>query len=137
MREKDDGAIRALEKAYDSAWNAGAVTSLVEALTPDVVVVNPMGKRAQGQAEVGRMLAEFVRGPGKGARHKSVVLGVEFIGDDVAVVDGEATIEGTTGVSDASAAPFVHRFTDVVVKRGGVWKIAHVRAYVFLPPSPR
>jgi ketosteroid isomerase-like protein len=49
MREKDDRAIRALEKAYDSAWHAGDVTSLVAALTPDVVVVNPMGKRAQGQ----------------------------------------------------------------------------------------
>jgi len=136
MREKDEMAIRALEEAYDSAWNAADVTSLVAALTPDVVVVNPMGKRAQGQAEVGRVLGEFLRGPGKGSRHKSVVLGIEFIGDDVAVVDGEATLEGTTGISDASATPFVHRFTDVVVKRGGMWKVAHVRAYIFLQSSP-
>ena len=136
MREKDEGAIRALEEAYDSAWNAGDVTSLVAVLTPDVVVVNPIGKRAQGQAEVGRALGEFLRGPGKGSRHKSVVLGIEFIGDDVAIVDGEATLEGTTGISAASANPLVHRFTDVVVKRAGVWKVAHVRAYVFLQSSP-
>jgi uncharacterized protein (TIGR02246 family) len=136
MREKDEDDIRALEKAYDSAWNAGDVTSLVAALTPDAVLVNPMGKRAQGQAEVRRMLAEFLRGAGKGSRHKSAVLGIEFIGDNIAVVDGEATLEGTTGISDASATPFVHRFTDVVVKRGGVWKVAHVRAYVFLQSSP-
>jgi uncharacterized protein (TIGR02246 family) len=135
MREKDEIAIRALEEAYDSAWNAGDVRSLAAAFTPDAVVVNPMGKRAQGQAEISRVLAEFLGGSAKGSRHKSIVLGIEFISDDVALVDGEATLEGVTARGEARAAPLVHRFTDLVVKRGGAWKVAQVRAYIFIPSS--
>ena len=137
MREKDQVAIRELEEAYDSAWNAGDVRSLVDAFTPDAVVVNPMGQRAHGQAEISRVLAAFLSGPASGSRHKSVVLGIEFITDDVALVDGEATLDGMMGTGETTAAPLVHRFTDVVVKRGGAWKIAHVRAYIFMAsPEP-
>jgi uncharacterized protein (TIGR02246 family) len=137
MREKDEVAIRALEEAYDSAWNAGDVRSLVAAFTPDAVIVNPMGKRAQGQAEISRVLEEFLGGAARGSRHKSVVFGVEFIGDDVALVDGEARLEGMTGAGEVMAAPLVHRFTDLVVKRGGAWKVAQVRAYIFISsPGP-
>ena len=133
MREKDQLAIRALEEAYDSAWNAGDVTSLVAAFTPDAVVVNPMGKRAQGQAEIGRVLEAFLSGPANGSRHKSVVLGIDFITDDVALVDGEATLDGMIANDESMAAPLVHRFSDLVVKRGGAWKVAQVRAYIFMP----
>jgi uncharacterized protein (TIGR02246 family) len=137
MREKDEVAIRALEEAYDAAWNAGDVRSLVAAFTPDAVVVNPMGKRAQGQDEISRVLAEFLGGAAKGSWHTSVVLGIEFIGDDVALVDGEARLEGLRGTGEAKAPPLVHRFTDLVVKSGGAWKVAQVRAYIFIPsPEP-
>jgi uncharacterized protein (TIGR02246 family) len=136
MRQEDEVAIRALEEAYDSAWNAGDVRSLVAAFTPDAVIVNPMGKRAQGQAEIGRMLGEFLGGAAQGSRHKSVVLGIEFIGDGVALVDGEAKLEGMTGTGGVKAAPLVHRFSDLVVKTGGAWKVAQVRAYILMSPEP-
>jgi hypothetical protein len=56
-----------------------------------------------------------------------MVASVRFVVDDVAIVDGEATLAGLPD----SSAPFVHQFTDVVIGVDGDWAIAHVRAYVF------
>jgi uncharacterized protein (TIGR02246 family) len=135
MRQRDEIAIRALEAAYDAAWNAGDVRALVASFVPDAVLVNPMGKRATGQWEIARVLGEFLGGAAKGSRHTSVVLGVEFISDDVVLVDGEARLEGLSGAGDVLAPSFVRRFSDVVLRRHGTCLIAQVRAYVFITAS--
>ena len=70
-----------------------------------------------------------------GSRHTSVVLGVEFISDDVALVDGEARPEGLSGAGDVLAPSFVRRLSDVVLRRHGTCLIAQVRAYVFITAS--
>jgi ketosteroid isomerase-like protein len=36
-RETDDAAVRAVEAAYDAAWNAGDLETLLRLLTEDVV----------------------------------------------------------------------------------------------------
>jgi uncharacterized protein (TIGR02246 family) len=136
-RRRDEAAIRALEMAYDSAWNNGDVQRLVAAFAPEAVVVNPLGKSAKGRAEIQRVLGEFLNGPAKGSRHTSDVATIEFITDDVAVVDGKATVEGMAEPGDTTPAPAVHRFTDIVVRRHGTWTIAHVRAYLFAQPPRR
>ena len=135
MREKDEAAVRAVEQAYDASWNAGDVEALVALLSPDAMIVTPYGDVARGRAEIQRLLQQFLAGPGRGSRHTSLVWGVEFVTDDVAVVDAEARIEGMSG-PDASQSSIVHKFTDILARKDGVWKIAHVRAYVFSTPPP-
>lgn len=127
----DETAIRTLEKAYDDAWSAGDIRALVASFSPEAVVVNPFGEIARGRAQIEHVLREFLDGPARGSRHTSIVSKVEFVTDNVAIVDGEATLDGLPS-SGEPKPPLVHRFTDILVKRDGTWFITQVRAYVFM-----
>ena len=80
------------------------------------------------------MLSKVLSGPAQGSRHTSVGSRVEFITDDVAIVDGEAILEGLAATDRNKASSLTHRFTDLVVKQNGRWAMAHVRAYALSGP---
>lgn len=132
QRPDDKAAIRALEAAYDRAWNAGDLAAAMEAFAADVVVIDPSGGTSVGREGVQRSLASLLAGVGRGSTHISEIIGIHFVTDDVALVDGEAVIEGFTADDGSTMAPLHHRFTDVLVKEEAGWLIAHVRAYVFM-----
>ncbi len=122
-RERVVELVRAVEAAYDAAWTRGDVAGVLACLTDDAVVVDPRGEVARGRPQVEAMLASFLGGEAAGSSHHSEVVRVELVTDDVALVDGVATLAGAGG------EPYVHRYTDVL-RRGtdGTWRIAHVRA---------
>lgn len=124
----DREGVLAVEAAYDAAWNAGDVDALADCFAEDAVLVNPRGQVTAGRPEIRERLGEFLRGEARGSRHTSRATRVPFVAPDVAIVDGEALITG--------AAPFgaiEHRFTDVIVRAGDRWVIAHIRAYRATP----
>jgi uncharacterized protein (TIGR02246 family) len=133
-REQDEAAIRRIEQAYDRAWNAADVPALMALMAPAAVVVNPIGEVATGHVEIRRVLTEFLSGPAHGSTHASIIAAIHFVTEDVAIVDGEARLEGVR-TSEPSPSSVVHRFTDVLVRTDGRWSIAQVRAYVFAPPG--
>jgi uncharacterized protein (TIGR02246 family) len=126
----DDIAIRRLESEYDDAWNAGDIRRLTSLYRPDAVVVNPLGERAQGHRAISAALETFLTGPGRGSRHSSRVHAISYLQEAVAVVDGEARLEGLGAPFSERVA--THAFTDILVKElRGRWAIAQTRAYVF------
>ncbi len=130
-RAANEQEIRTVEAAYDEAWRLGDLDALIQHMTSDVVLVNPRGAVACGLAEVRRELGGFLSGEAAGSTHHSVIERVAFVTDDVAIVDGEATV---TDVGDGDdRLEIVHGFTDVLVRTGGRWLIAHVRAYPHHP----
>ena len=129
---RDEAAIRGLEQAYDTAWNAGDLRALVSLFANDAVLINPRGQIARGRAEIEQVMRRFLGGSARESTHTTVVAEVNFLTDDVALVDGEATLEGVTGPDGESEPPLLHRFTDVMIRAEGIWSIAHVRAYVFM-----
>lgn len=124
--------VRAVEATYDAAWTRGDVDGVLECLTDDAVVVTPRGEVARGRAEVEAMLSTFLGGEARGTSHHSEVVRVELVTEDVALVDGVATLGGT------GETPYVHRYSDVLRRdAGGIWRIAHVRACASPgPPAP-
>lgn len=122
--DSEDGAVRAVESAYDRAWCSGDVGSLLRCMRSDAVLINPRGEVAHGSEEIGEALGGFVHGEAAGSTHESHVERVTFVRDDVAVVDGRAFIRGGGLIADVE-----HRFTDVLVREGGRWLISQVRAY--------
>jgi uncharacterized protein (TIGR02246 family) len=131
----DEAAIRGVEQAYDSAWNRGDVGALVALFRDEAVIVNPRGQTVRGRAELEPLIRQFLGGPARGSTHRSVIEKVHFLGDDVAIVDGEATLDGMIGAEGEPEPPLVHRFTDVLTRTRGSWLIAHVRAYVYMPEN--
>jgi uncharacterized protein (TIGR02246 family) len=124
MSQVATDAIRTAEANYDAAWNAGDLRSLLACFTEDAVLVNPRGEVAVGEGEICERLVSFLRGEARGSRHVSHVTRISFVTPEVAVVDGEALLEGGAGFIHMR-----HRFTDILVRRGDRWLLAHVRAY--------
>jgi len=106
---------------------AGDVEGIVACLTKDAVLISPRGDVACGHKEIRKLLGEFLGGPAKGSTHTGRIIRVNFVTDDVAVVDGEALIEGLEFADLPSLTH--HRFTDVLVRSGSAWLIAQIRAY--------
>src|SRR5215510_4105492 len=123
-----EAAVREVETTYDRAWLAGDIGALTSCLTEDAVLVSPRNEVASGRDEVRQFLTAFLDGPARKSKHISRILRVSFVTHDVAIVDGEAVIEGVEE-SEFGASTVVHRFTDVLRKRNGQWAIAHIRAY--------
>jgi uncharacterized protein (TIGR02246 family) len=133
----DEAAIRALEAAYDGAWNAADIDALTASFTPDATILDPFGGVSSGREEIGRLLGALLAGSGRGSTHAGTILGVRFVTGDVALADGEAVIEGLSAPDGSPAPPIVHRFTDVLVRTGEGWRIAQIRAYVLMEgPRP-
>ncbi|WP_299445496.1 SgcJ/EcaC family oxidoreductase [uncultured Phycicoccus sp.] len=122
--------VRRVESDYDEAWGRGDVDGLLRCLTDDVVLVSPRGDVARGSAEARALLVELFAGWARGSSHRSTVLRVDLLTEDVAVLDGTARLSGlgpqAPGVDPDGS--MVHGYTDVLVRRDGRWRIAHVRA---------
>lgn len=132
QRAREAAAIRGLEQAYDAAWNTGNLSALVALFAKDAVLINPRGGVARGRAEVEQVMRQFLGGPARKSTHTTTVADIHFLTDDVAIVDGEATLDGVLGRDGGSEPPLVHQFTDVMTRIEGTWSIAHVRGYVFM-----
>lgn len=130
--QQDETSIRALEAAYDKAWKDGDIDAIMSYFIENAVVVNPLGVVSSGKAEIRKMLGEFLSGPGKDSKHTSIISRIDFIKDDVAIVDAYAVIDDLRLSSDSNEATVTHHFTDIVVKLDNEWKFAHVRAYTFV-----
>jgi uncharacterized protein (TIGR02246 family) len=131
--ESDEAAVRAVEAEYDRAWNTADILSIMRLVTDDVVVTNPSGETSVGREAMRRSLVALFEGAAKGSVHTSDILSVYFVTDDVALVDGAATIDGF----GASGSPLKHYYTDVLLQHDDGWRIAQVRAYTFMPPPGR
>lgn len=125
-RQLDEERIRKTESAYDKAWQHGDIESMMVCFTNDAILISPRGDTAIGKKQVRNLLSSFLRSEAKSTKHTSHITRISFVTDDVAVVDGEAFIEGSENLSPPVKH---HSFTDILVRTGDVWLIAQIRAY--------
>jgi uncharacterized protein (TIGR02246 family) len=124
-RQLDEERIRKTEADYDHAWKQGDMEGIMACFTEEALLISPRDDVAFGKAQIRDLLSGFIGGEAKGTKHTSRITRISFVTDDVAVVDGEALIEGAENLSDAIK---LHRFTDILVRSGDTWLIAHIRA---------
>ncbi len=125
-RQFDEELIRKIEAAYDHAWQRGDIEGIMECFKKDALLISPRGDVAFGAEQIRNLFNNFLGNEAKYTKHTSRITRISFVTDDVAVVDGEAFIEGAENLS---ATLVHHRFTDVLVRSGDGWIIAHIRAY--------
>ena len=125
-RKPDEQLIRKTEAAYDSAWQQGDIEGIMVCFTEDAIIISPRGDVAIGKEQVRNLLSNFLGSEAKSTKHTSRITRISFVTDDVAVVDGEAFIEGAENLSDSVKH---HSFTDILVRSGDGWLISQIRAY--------
>lgn len=125
-RKLDEQLIRKTEASYDSAWKQGNIENLMVCFTDDAVLISPRGDEAFGKKQIRDLFTNFLGQEGKSTKHTSRIIRISFVTNDVAIVDGEAFIEGAENLTTAVTH---HRFIDVLVRNGNVWLISQIRAF--------
>lgn len=125
-RQLEEERIRKTEATYDQAWEAGDIAGILVCFTDDAVLISPRGDVAIGKEQVHNLLSNFLGNEGSNTKHTSRITRISFVTDNVAVVDGEAYIEGAENLSTAVKH---HSFTDILVRTGDGWRISQIRAY--------
>jgi len=131
---EEERDIRALEHEYDEAWTAGDLERLVGLFAPDAVIVTPYGDVMNGLREIELGLRTIMEEPTR-RTHASTIVRVHLVTAEVAVVDGRALLDAG-GDQSGREGQLLHAFTDILVRRGGSWRIAQVRAYTFMDDRP-
>jgi uncharacterized protein (TIGR02246 family) len=125
-RQLDEELIRKTEAAYDHAWQQGDIEGIMVCFMEDALLISPRGDVAFGAEQIRNLISDFLGSQAKNTKHTSRISRISFVTDDVAVVDGDAFIEGAENLSTTLVH---HRFTDILVRSGDGWIIAHIRAY--------
>ena len=92
----------------------------------DATLISPRGDEAFGKEQIRKLFTEFLGQEGKSTKHTSRISRISFANNDVAIVDGEAFIEGGENLSTAGTH---HKFIDVLVRTKNVWLISQIRAF--------
>jgi len=122
----EEKALAALHEAFVKAYNAEDSAALAALYTEDAAVVNSSGEATRGRKDIAAMYASAFEEVAD-LKLESDFGTVHFLTPDVAQVEGRARISGGGG-----NAVQLTKFSSLLVKKGGEWKIAEVRDY----PTP-
>jgi uncharacterized protein (TIGR02246 family) len=125
-RQLNEEMIRKTESSYDDAWHQCDIEGLLICFKEDALIISPRNDVASGKDQIRKLFSDFLAGDGKNTKHTSRISRINFVTSDVAVVDGEAFIDGAENLS---ATDMHHRFTDILVRSGEEWLISQIRAY--------
>jgi len=123
--QPDRQGLQAAVDAFDAGWNAHDPAVLTAMMTDDAVTVTPFGNRVEGQQAHRQLYASD--GPTKQTQSKTTIGGIQWLADDLVLLDLHQKLEGP-GVeqlpSDTASAVLVLRWD------GGDWKSSAARPYV-------
>jgi uncharacterized protein (TIGR02246 family) len=129
-KESEDTVKQELEKTIsqlDDAWNRGDAIAFSQLWIDDATNVSPMGEIDDGREALEKNMAIQFSGDMQGTTHKLTIERVYSVSSSVALVDGIAE------VAMDNYEPWKSKFTAIFLKvKNNEWKIAHMRAYIFL-----
>ena len=119
--QQDEKAIRLAAEAFAKAYNAGDAKAIASLFAADGEIVNEEGQSTHGREGIERIFAEIFKEHPK--THMDLAIGsIRFIGPDMAVEDGMATV--THGPDEpAQRSPY----TVVHAEKDGKWLTASSR----------
>ncbi len=123
--QPDGDALATAIEAFDAGWNEHDAATLTGLMADDAVTLTPRGVRVAGPTEHRSMYESD--GPTKQTQSKTSIQGVQWLADDLVLLDLQQTLQGP-GVeqlgSDSARAVTVLRWD------GTTWKIVAARPFV-------
>ena len=125
----DNAAVLQMSEAFTAAVNKGDGKGAAALFTTDGDYVSSTGRMAQGPAEIEKLVIDQAAAAFKGTTFKTGTVTVRSIHAEVAIANG--TFEATGAITRKGMT------TIVLVRQGGAWKIAALRAMApAAPPHP-
>jgi len=125
----DEQAIRTAVIAFEEAWNHHDMKAMGDVFTEDAELINVVGTRWQGRANIVKALGIFHREMFKREQIHFDEITIRSVTPDVAIVvaiqtgSGEMMLPEGHGHKETPAGSQLDTF--VVVKRQGIWKVSH------------
>jgi uncharacterized protein (TIGR02246 family) len=127
-RSKDEKALGAQVAEFTRCFNTGDAGAISLLFAENARLVTISGMTIDGRKAIEALFAaSFRENPGQTIAVKSESL--RFLGADVAIEDGTATVTGPKSPADKEASSETTRFTVAYIKRDGKWLQDSIRDY--------
>ena len=130
-----EAAIKATEQEFVAAWNAHDPKKMAAFWEADGDLINPVGKHANGQAEIEALLTGEQTTVFKGSTYTIDSEQIRMLSPTIAISDWESTVTGMTTPEGQPAPPFKHHVTCVLRNTNGKWRVVTARPIAY-PPGP-
>lgn len=136
--ESPEQQIRKRIDEFAAAWNRHDAQAMAAFWAPNGDLINPFGRAARGRAEIVALIQNEQATMLKQSTFKVLSATVRFVEPDIAVVDGEAEIDGILQPDGTTAPPFMIHLNNVMTKSKGTWWTYAARpvSYVKPPAAP-
>ena len=125
----EKAAIQSVLDAHAKAWNNGDAAAAAAVMTEDADWVSGDGSVYEGRDAIEAAHRDWFAGSAKGSWHTHPGLPkIHFVRTDVAIVDGDSNESGLHDEQGKEIPADVTRFTAVMVKENGRWKVAAFRS---------
>lgn len=122
-----DNSIKNTTQVFVAAWNRGDSKTMSETFTPDASLVIPEGLMIQGRFAIEAFYrGVFARGY-QGSRATSAIKRIRYLSNDIALIDGEWSIEDVHDASGNLRNAERGIFCAVVVHSERKWLISALR----------
>jgi uncharacterized protein (TIGR02246 family) len=133
---KDEDAIKARVAEFSALFSKGDAKALSAFWTDDGTLVNPVGIKGKGPAEIEKVIAGDLATILKDTQMEMTLVGYRAVGKDAAWVDLEHSVTGAKAPDGKALPPLTIHVPSLLVKKGKTWMIAEARPYAYLPPPP-
>ena len=125
----EKAAIQAVLDAHGKAWSKGDAAAAAAVMTEDADWVSGDGSLYEGRDAIEAAHREWLAGTAKGSWHSHPGLPkIQFLRPDVAIVDGDSYTSGLHDEQGKEIPASTTRYTAVMVKENGRWKVAAFRS---------
>jgi uncharacterized protein (TIGR02246 family) len=132
----DHEGVKTLAASFSAAWERHDPAALADLWVADGDLVNPMGRRARGRAELAQFFRDEHASYMKGTSLTVKVTGARVLGPGLALLDCEAQLVGVKTPEGKALPPLKHLVFAVVTKAGERWQFVSARLSVPVPPPP-
>lgn len=125
----EKAAIQAALDAQAKAWNKGDAAAVAAVMTDDADWVSADGSVYEGRDAIEAAHRGWFEGTAKGSFHSHPGLPkIHFVRSDVAIVDGDSYQSGLHDDQGKELPAETSRYTAIMVKEGGRWRVAAYRS---------
>jgi uncharacterized protein (TIGR02246 family) len=130
-------AILKVHEDFATAWNKHDHKALASHFADDADLINPLGRRARGKAEIAKLYQDEHTGAFKSSRFAAdCKAGVRIVTSEVAVVTCSFEVTGGVLPDGKAMPPLKGIYTATMLKAKDTWQVVAGRPMIpFAPPS--